>query len=147
MNFAFSALEDARKALRRIDECTAKVTEGQAPEWALRHLDDFTAAVNDDLNTPKAYAALFGLVRDTNAHGGGAVLGVFRRMDEVLGIVFFGKSGAVDVPAEVKSLLDARAKARAAKDWAESDRLRNEIAALGWAVKDGKEGQSAFPAK
>ncbi len=147
LNFAFSALEDARKSLRRIDECTAKATEGEAPDWAKKHLDDFTAAVNDDLNTPRAYAALFGLVRDTNAHGGGPVLGVFRRMDEVLGVVFFGKSAEADVPAGVKALLDARAAARAAKNWAESDRLRNEIAALGWAVKDGKEGQSVSPLK
>ncbi len=142
LNFAFSALEDARKSLARVDACVEKATDGEAPDWAKRHLDDFTAAVNDDLNMPKAFAALFALVRDTNAHGGGPVLGVFRRMDEVLGVVFFGKAEKAEIPAEIQKLLDARADARAAKNWAESDRLRDEIAAAGWLVKDSKEGQT-----
>ena len=142
LNFAFSALEDARKALARIDACVETATEGEVPDWAQKHVDDFTAAVNDDLNTPKAFAALFELVRETNAHGGGSVLGAFRRMDEVLGIIFFGKAEKVEVPAEVQAMLDARAAARKEKNWAESDRLRDEIAAAGWIVKDSKEGQT-----
>ncbi len=142
LNFAFSALEDARKSLARVDACVDTATEGEAPDWAKKHLDDFTAAVNDDLNMPKAFAALFALVRDTNAHGGGSVLGVFRRMDEVLGVVFFGKAEKAEIPAEIQKLLDARADARAAKNWSESDRLRDEIAAAGWLVKDSKEGQT-----
>ncbi len=142
LNFAFSALEDARKALARIDACVETATEGEVPEWAQKHVDDFTAAVNDDLNTPKAFAALFELVRETNAHGGGSVLGAFRRMDEVLGIIFFGKAEKAEVPAEVQAMLEQRAAARKEKNWAESDRLRDEIAAAGWIVKDSKEGQT-----
>ncbi len=142
LNFAFSALEDARKSLARVDACVEKATEGDAPDWALKHLGDFTAAVNDDLNIPKAFAALFALVRDTNAHGGGPVLGVFRRMDEVLGVIFFGKAEKAEIPADIQKLLDARAEARAAKNWAESDRLRDAIASAGWLVKDAKEGQT-----
>ncbi len=144
LNFAFSALEDARKSLERIDRSVALATEGEAPGWAKKHLEDFAAAVNDDLNIPGAFAALFALVRDTNAHGGGAVLDIFRRMDKVLGVIFFGQSEkkSEDLPDEVKKLLDERAKARAGKNWAESDRIRNEIAALGYAVKDSKDGQT-----
>ncbi len=142
LNFAFSALEDARKALARIDACVETATEGEVPEWAQKHVDDFTAAVNDDLNTPKAFAALFELVRETNAHGGGSVLGAFRRMDEVLGIIFFGKAEKAEVPAEIQAMLEQRAAARKEKNWAESDRLRDEIAAAGWIVKDSKEGQT-----
>ena len=148
LNFAFSALEDARKALERIDRCVdalaARAKDEPAPEFAQKALDAFTAAVNDDLNTPKAFAALFDLVRETNASGtcSKAVIDVFRKMDEVLGVVFFGKAAKVEVPAEVQALLDARAAARAARNWAESDRLRDEIAAAGWAVKDSKDGQS-----
>lgn len=142
LNFAFSALDDARKSLARIDACVEKSTAGEAPEWAKARLDEFTAAVNDDLNMPKAFAALFELVRDTNSHGGGPVLDVFKRMDEVLGVIFFGKAEKTDVPAEVQALLDKRADARKAKDWALSDKLRDEIAAMGWLVKDSREGQS-----
>ncbi len=142
LNFAFSALEDARKALARIDACVEAATDGEAPGWARQHLEDFTAAVNDDLNIPKAFAALFALVRDANGKGAAGTLGVFRRMDEVLGVIFFGRAGKTAVPAEVQKLLDERAAARAAKDWAESDRLRDAIAAAGWLVKDSREGQS-----
>jgi len=45
------------------------------------------------------------------------------------------------VPAEVQELVAKRAEARTAKNWAESDRLRDAIAALGWTVKDTKDGQ------
>jgi cysteinyl-tRNA synthetase len=73
----------------------------------------------------------------------GAVFGVFKRMDEVLGVIFFeNEKKEEEIPAEVKALLDSRAEARKSKNWAESDRLRDEIAALGWAVKDSKEGQA-----
>lgn len=157
LNFAFSALEDARRSLSRIDTCVdaleglASGGESVPPEFARKALDEFTAAVNDDLNTPKAFAALFELVRHANAWvqcgdvqpgQAEAVLGVFRRMDSVLGVIFFGKAGKEAVPPEIQSLLDKRAEARKAKNWAESDRLRDEIAAAGWLVKDSKDGQS-----
>ena len=159
LNFAFSALDDARKSLARIDECVGRVeaaakgasAAGEPPEFAAKCLADFTAAVNDDLNLPSAFAALFDLVRQTNAHlaevaDPAALLSVFRRMDEVLGVVFFGRAAAAEVPPEVQALVDARAAARAAKNWAESDRPRAEIAAAGWVVKDSRDGQSLSPA-
>ena len=99
---------------------------------------------------PKAFAALFELVRSSNAWMQGepqpaqaaALLETFRRMDSVLGVIFFGKAAKADVPAEIQEMLDRRAEARKAKNWAESDRLRDEIAAAGWIVKDSKDGQS-----
>ncbi len=159
LNFAFSALEDARKSLARIDTCVDALerlaggvgAESPMPEFAQNALAEFTAAINDDLNTPKAFAALFELVRHANAwmQGGtvspanaAAVLDVFRRMDSVLGVIFFGKSEKAEVPPEIMSLLNLRAEARKAKNWAESDRIRDEIAAAGWVVKDSRDGQS-----
>ncbi len=143
LNFAFDALEDARKSLARIDACVDNTTAGAAPDWATKYLEDFTAAVNDDLNMPRAFAALFGLVRETNAHGGGAVRDIFARMDEVLGVIFFGRKAQEEtIPAEIEALLAKRAEARKARNWAESDKLRDEIAAAGWLVKDSKEGQT-----
>ena len=144
LNFAFDALEDARKSLSRIDACVdrlarvAKTSSSGASASRLPRsefsapLAKFTEAVNDDLNIPKAFASLFELVRMCNgmemdAEAANEALGVFKRMDEV---------------AEVQSLLDQRAEARKAKNWAESDRLRDEIAALGWTVKDSRDGQS-----
>ena len=143
LNFAFSALEDARKALEKIARCVEKATDGETPDWAKKHLDDFAAAVNDDLNIPKAFAALFELVRDANGKGGAGVLPVFKRMDEVLGVIFFeNEKKQIEIPADVQALLDQRAEARKAKNWAESDRIRDELAAQGWLVKDSKDGQS-----
>ena len=159
LNFAFSALEDARRSLARVDECVDKLEAAAAgaagdpaaaPAFAAKCLEDFTAAVSDDLNLPRGFAALFELVRGANAAmqsgalapaEAAAVLAVFRRMDDVLGVVFFGRAKAEAVPAEIQALVDRRAAARAAKDWAESDRLRDELAAAGWAVKDSKSGQ------
>ena len=71
------------------------------------------------------------------------MLPVFKRMDEVLGVIFFGnEKKEVAVPAEIQAMLDRRAEARKAKNWAESDRLRDAIAAAGWLVKDSRDGQS-----
>lgn len=159
LNFAFSALEDARKSLARIDTCVDALERlaggagagGPVPEFAQNAIAEFTAAINDDLNTPKAFAALFELVRHANAwmQGGdvplsnaAAILGVFRRMDSVLGVIFFGKSEKAEVPPEIQALLNQRAEARKEKNWAESDRIRDEIAAAGWVVKDSRDGQS-----
>ena len=160
LNFAFDALEDARKSLSRIDACVDRLarvaktsSSGDSASRLPRSefsapLAKFAEAVNDDLNIPKAFASLFELVRTCNgmevdAEAASEALGVFRRMDEVLGIVFFeNEKKEVEVPAEVKALLDARAEARKAKNWAESDRLRDAIAAAGWVVTDSKAGQS-----
>ena len=160
LNFAFSALDDARKSLARIDACVEKVERwkdgkaegGETPAFVTKCLDDFTAAVNDDLNIPKAFAALFELVRETNAYlsqlsqdaqPSQAVLAAFHRMDEVLGVIFFGnEKKSEEIPADIQAMLTARAEARKAKNWAESDRLRDAIAAAGWLVKDSKEGQT-----
>ena len=65
-------------------------------------------------------------------------------MDSVLGVIFFGKAAKTAVPAEIQTLLDQRAEARKAKNWAESDRLRDAIAAAGWLVKDSKDGQTVM---
>ncbi len=168
LNFAFSALDDARKSLEKIDRAVARVeaelasaqvaqssSSGSLDEYAASLRSDFAApfakfteAVNDDLNIPKAFAAMFELVRVVNGLElteaiAKEALSVFRRMDEVLGLVFFGRKEAeTAIPAEIQKLLDERAAARAAKNWAESDRLRDAIAAAGWLVKDSKEGQS-----
>jgi cysteinyl-tRNA synthetase len=143
--------------LTRIDTCVealeklaAQTAASDTPEFASKALEDFSSAVNDDLNVPKAFAALFELVRHANAWMQGetqpeqasAILDVFRRMDSVLGVIFFGKAEKADVPAEIQVLLDQRAEARKSRNWAESDRLRDEIAAAGWIVKDSKDGQS-----
>lgn len=160
LNFTFEALDAARTALARVDECQdalreyagASVAAATLLPWAQEALQEFTVAVNDDLNLPEAFAALFALVRSSNSAlreratfdsaDAAAVVATLARMDEVLGIINFGRSADVaEIPTEIAKLIEERAAARAAKDWAGSDRLRDELAALGWEVRDSKEGQ------
>ena len=138
-----------------MDALTARAAQS-AEDTGVRvesHLDAFGAALADDLNAPEAFAALFAFVRAANAAlnaglspaGAAAALEELKRMDRVLGFVFFGRAAKEEIPADIQALADARAKARAEKNWAESDRLRDELAAKGWQVRDGKEGQTLKP--
>ena len=109
----------------------------------------FNAAIADDLNIPEALAALFGLVREGNAaldagtmapEEAAATLALLESFDKVLGFIFFGRKGN-DIPADVEAMLAERAAARKAKAWAESDRIRDALKAMGWEVKDTPDGQ------
>ena len=158
LNFTFDALDAARTSLARIDECVDALTAlagssaaGSVPTWAQAARDAFTSAVNDDLNMPEAFAALFALVHESNSamhqallkpDVAAAVLSVFDALDAVFGLVRFGRSPREKaLPPEIDALVKARAAARAAKDWSGSDRIRDELATKGWEVRDSKEGQ------
>lgn len=155
LNFSFDGLDAARAALQRLDEFTVRLRETaggadgagvQSPAWARQGLENFGAGLDDDLNISRAMAALFDLVRDghraldageLDAAGAGATLSVLGEIDRVLG---FLEPSETSVPAEVETLAVQRQAARSAKDWAEADRLRDELAALGWTVKDTPDG-------
>jgi cysteinyl-tRNA synthetase len=161
LNFTFAALEAARAALIRVDsfvdrlnELAANVVPGLLPLWAEEGSAAFDAAIFDDLNTPEALAALYGIIAKGNnamqegklaAPEAAAVLDLLRRLDKVLGVIFFGRQTGVDIPAEVQQMADDRALARQNKNWGESDRLRDAIAAAGWEIRDSKEGQKLTP--
>ena len=166
LNFTFDALAQARTSLARIDAFVSRLNDlvqisdfrSQISENADgilgRAQAAFENAIADDLNMPEAFAALFGLVRDGNTALDAAAssaagnhefeaskcLELLRRMDAVFGFIFFGKADDA-IPADVQSQLDARAAARKAKNWAESDRIRDALKAAGWEVKDTPQGQ------
>jgi cysteinyl-tRNA synthetase len=107
----------------------------------------FEAGLDDDLNVSAALAALFDLVREVNRRiaerslstaDAARVLALLRDLDRVLAIL---PDEAADLPAGAEELLAAREAARAGRDWAASDRLRDELAALGVAVEDTRDGQ------
>ena len=107
----------------------------------------FGEALDDDLNISEALAALFELVRDLNRRiearsistaDAGHALEVLRDLDRVLGVL---PDAADDLPADLWAMIDARATAREARDWAASDRLRDKLAARGVAVEDTRDGQ------
>jgi cysteinyl-tRNA synthetase len=107
----------------------------------------FTDALDDDLNVSPALAAVFDLVRELNRRmaertlstaDAAAGLAALRDLDRVLAVA---EDDAAVLPAGAQELLDARVAARASKDWARSDSLRGELAALGVSVEDTKDGQ------
>jgi cysteinyl-tRNA synthetase len=154
LNFAFKSLDANRAALKRLDEFYAKIKEsigstteaGELPEWAVQTRAGFAAAMDDDMNISGAMAAIFDMVHAGNkamtaaAISGEEALAVvllWKELDTVLGILELPEE---EVSSEVKDLLEARSAARTEKNWAESDRIRDALAALGWTVKDTPEG-------
>lgn len=153
LNFTREGLKAARAALQRLDEFLARLTERAAgappaalPAWARRGRDAFRTALEDDLNISEALAGLFDLLREGNraldsgeltAGEAAATLELMKDMDRVLGL---GPPPEPRPDAEVLALVAARQAAREAKHWAESDRLREEIARRGWLVQDTPKG-------
>jgi cysteinyl-tRNA synthetase len=108
----------------------------------------FTLAMDDDLGISAALAAVFDLVRDVNRRiaarslstaDAARALAALRDVDRVLGLL--PDAGEPELDAGLRDLIDRRAAARAARDWAASDRLRDELAARGIAVEDSRDGQ------
>ncbi|OGV59612.1 MAG: cysteine--tRNA ligase [Lentisphaerae bacterium RIFOXYC12_FULL_60_16] len=159
LNFTFEAVQAARSSLERVDDCVQKLRErlppggakaGKAPAmpaWVADARTRFQAAMEDDLNTPEALAALYDLVHETNRNLAAGSLGpaeadhvltVFESMDRILGVIVRPE----DLPdASVQALLDQRQAARVAKDWKRSDEIRATLAGAGWEVRDTPEGQ------
>jgi cysteinyl-tRNA synthetase len=138
---AFVAALSARSAITTGDaEADQRATTLAEASWSR-----FAAAMDDDLAVPEALAALFDLVRDgnrlldANCSGAGAqaLIAVLEKINAVLAVL---PDRAV-LPAGAEALLAERIAARAAKDWARSDALRDELASLGVLIDDGRDGQ------
>lgn len=143
---AKGALERFYRALKGLPESAAATDETFAKRFA--------TAMDDDFNTPEACAVLFDMAREinrlknTDQQTAAALAAQMRELASVLGILqlesdAFLYSGAPEVDeAEVETLIEARLQARANKDWAESDRIRDELTAMGVVLEDGKGGTS-----
>jgi cysteinyl-tRNA synthetase len=106
----------------------------------------FDAGLAEDLNIAESLGALFDMVHAGNcamnagvvtAEQAGAVIKVIEGFDKVLG--FLAKPPE-DVPVAALNLLEQRQQARQSKNWAEADRVRNELTALGWIIQDTPQG-------
>jgi cysteinyl-tRNA synthetase len=148
-NFTLEGLQAARAALMRIDDCLRKLRELARPAQLAENpplVDQFTAALDDDLNVSAAWAAVFDGARETNrklsegamdATAAAAALATWDKLDSVLGV---GAPAEVEVPAEVSALLEARQAARKAKDFKRADTVRDELKARGWVIEDTPKG-------
>jgi cysteinyl-tRNA synthetase len=138
--FTPKSLEAAGNAARRIREAGRRLREGESPDELAVHRDAFFDALAEDFNTAQALPALYEWIGAANKLPEGTGDSHLREMLGVLGLESL-LSEEEGPPAEAVELADRRAAARAAKEWAEADRLRDELRGLGWEVRDGPQGQ------
>jgi cysteinyl-tRNA synthetase len=142
--FTWEALDAAANALDRLRarvlELKAAGADAASTTPADKHLEPFRQAVRDDLNMPRALAAMWGLLRDGDLPAA-QVYATLVRMDRVLGLGIEAMAPAKqEIPPEIMDLVQQREQARKARDFAKADRLRGELAKRGATVKDGPAG-------
>jgi cysteinyl-tRNA synthetase len=146
VEFDEERLTEARARVERISEAARRLVPGPSPDWSAPLHERFFDALAEDFNTPAALAALFEWVREANRTEPGSGEADLRDMLGVLALDNLLDVGSMQAPAEVVHLSDAREQARAARDYAEADRLRDEIRSRGWEVRDGPDGPELLPA-
>ncbi len=162
LNFTLAGVEDAAAGLKRIDEMRFRLEHAEEAGGLESTLttavtearERFAAGLADDLNTSEALAALFGLVKAVNiaietsrlAMGDRAtVLGLIAEMDTVFGVLdpadwrTEGEAGGLD-DAEIDRLVAERQQARADRDFARSDQIRDQLAEAGVVIEDTPSG-------
>ncbi|MBI4434827.1 cysteine--tRNA ligase [Candidatus Uhrbacteria bacterium] len=164
LNFTWESLRGAQSALNRLREYCRTLPKPQerrggvtsppdgrsdghrtVPTWSAEAqvmLDRLHAAFNDDLDTPRALAVLWEILRPQTSDLRPEIQSAFIAMaDDVFGLGLASHLGKkVRVPRAVVALVAAREDARLRKDWARADVLRSQIQALGWSVEDAKGG-------
>jgi cysteinyl-tRNA synthetase len=137
--FSRERLEEAERTCARVREAGRQLVGGASPEALARHREAFFAALREDFNTPEALAAMFGWIREANRSSEPVGDDDLREMLSVLGLETLLAAGERP-PEEAVELAALRDAARKDRDWAEADRLRDELRAMGWEVRDGPDG-------
>ena len=155
LNYTVDLIESCKNSLERLYTCRENLdfalsktefgTDETLKEKAEEAKKKFCTAMDDDLNTPDALAAVFDLVKDINTLSAAsskvaleAGAAAFDEITGVLGLMYNRKKD--EVPAEVTELVEKRAAAKKAKDWAAADAIRAQLTEMGWAVKDTAQG-------
>lgn len=146
LNYSDVHLDDARAALKRLYTALSLVAPAAVPvDWAEPHAARFKAAMDEDFGTPEAVAVLFDLAGEVNRSKSPEVAGLLKALAGHLGLLqgdpqAFLKAGAGLQEADIQAQIAARAAAKAAKNFAEADRIRNELLAQGIVLKDSASG-------
>jgi cysteinyl-tRNA synthetase len=144
MAFDDDAMAQATARVKRVREAGRRLVDGPSPEDMAAFKERFFAALRDDFNTPTALAAAFEWIREANSREGVGRADLVEMLT-VLGLENLLEPEAVDVGEEAEAMLRAREEARASKDFAEADRLRDELRSRGWEVRDGPSGPELVP--
>ena len=150
LNFTFEGAYGAQNALERLYDSYVKNVNGadDVEEDVIKEYEEkFLSYINDDMNMPGAMSVVWDIARNTKKSAKFANL--LLKFDEVLGLdmknaekylVKFKQNDSEELPAEIKKLVEERKNARAEKNWAKSDEIRDKIISLGYSIKDTKDG-------
>jgi cysteinyl-tRNA synthetase len=138
MEYSDESIDAARNGLFHLQNQVRQVICDSRPQVNAVFREKFLESVNDDLNMPRAMAVVQELLKSEIAVE--EKYATILDFDRVLGLNLERVEKSQETPREVQRLVAERQKARQAKDWAASDRLRDEIQALGYIVQDTKEG-------
>jgi cysteinyl-tRNA synthetase len=142
LEFSDRALEEAGARLDRIRNYIAEALDGESGEdpFVSERREEFLAALADDFNTPRAWAALFDLVAEGNRRSLPGARPALSEMLELLGLESLLETTHAAPDAGAEALLAERERARAAKDFEHADRIREQLGELGWEVRDTPGG-------
>jgi len=146
LNYSDVHLEDARGALRRLYTALDAVAPAAVRiDWAEPYAARFKAAMDNDFGTPEAVAVLFDLAAEVNRTRSAERAGLLKALAATLGILqgapkAFLRAGATLDEATIQQKIDQRAAAKKARDFAEADRIRQELLAQGIVLKDSAAG-------
>ncbi|MBV8248158.1 MAG: cysteine--tRNA ligase [Comamonas sp.] len=149
LNYSNVHLDDARGALKRLYTALSLVAPAEVQiDWGNPYAARFKAAMDEDFGTPEAVAVLFELAAEVNRGKSPEVAGLLKALGASLGLLQdepqkFLQAGAEGVDAvAIEAQIAARAAAKAAKNWAEADRIRKELLEQGIVLKDSATGTS-----
>ena len=150
LNFTFEGAYGAQKALERLYDSYIKNANGvdDVDEDIIKEYEErFLAYINDDMNMPGAMSVVWEIARNVKKSIKFADL--LLKFDKVLGLdmknaenylLEFKHEESEELPEEIKALVEERKQARAEKNWAKSDEIRDRIISLGYSIKDTKDG-------
>jgi cysteinyl-tRNA synthetase len=145
IEFDDERLAEAGENVRRIREAARQLVPGPSPAWSAPLRERFFAALAADFSTPAARAAVFEWVGAANRSDAPVGADDLAEMLDVFGLANLLEVDDVAAPPAALALLAERQTARAAKDWAEADRIRDALGELGWEVRDSADGPELRP--
>lgn len=146
LNYSNVHLDDARNSLKRLYTALDAVAPASvAIDWTQPHAARFKAAMDEDFGTPEAIAVLFELAGEVNRTRSAEIAGLLKALGGVLGLLqdspqAFLQAGSALDDAAIQVLIAQRADAKAAKNFAEADRIRKELLDQGIVLKDSPTG-------